>query len=69
MTTITDPEALPSADGDAAPSARGLADGAALAGGHPFAGTSDRTAPVFDPATGRVTKQRRAGLTGRTPTR
>ena len=54
MTTITDPEATPavqehlSGNGGVLPHWK---DGA------PFAGASDRTAPVYDPATGVVTKQ------------
>jgi malonate-semialdehyde dehydrogenase (acetylating) / methylmalonate-semialdehyde dehydrogenase len=54
MTTITDPEAVPSAEefvsgnGGVLPHWK---DGA------PFPGASDRSAPVYDPATGRVTKQ------------
>ena len=55
MTTITDPEALPSADGDAAPGE--LPTVPHWKGGAPFAGESTRTSDVFDPATGRVTKQ------------
>jgi len=54
MTTIVDPEAVPTAE--EFPSSRGgvlphWKDGA------PFAGASDRTAPIYDPATGAVTKQ------------
>ena len=54
MTTITDPEATPavqehlSSNGGVLPHWK---DGA------PFAGASDRAAPVYDPATGVVTKQ------------
>ncbi|HOZ60295.1 MAG TPA: methylmalonate-semialdehyde dehydrogenase (CoA acylating), partial [Nakamurella multipartita] len=54
MTTISDPEAVPAA----AEQVRGTGgvlphwkDGAS------FVGTSSRTAPVYDPATGQVTKQ------------
>jgi len=56
MTTITDPEALPSADGDAHRPPAELPTVVHWAAGAPFAGTSDRTAPVYDPATGWVTK-------------
>ena len=54
MTTIADPEAVPTAE--KLPSGNGgvlphWKDGA------PFAGESDRTAPIYDPATGTVTKQ------------
>ncbi len=55
MTTITDPEALPSADADAAPGE--LPTVPHWKGGAPFAGESTRTSDVFDPATGRVTKK------------
>ncbi len=54
MTTITDPEALPSAP-DTGPI--GLTTVSHWKAGSPFAGESTRTADVFDPATGRVTKQ------------
>ena len=53
MTTITDPEAVPAAQEPAI-------TGGVLPhwkDGAPFAGESDRTAPVYDPATGQVTKQ------------
>ena len=33
--------------------------------GKPWAGTSERTSPVFNPATGAVTRQVRAGVGGR----
>jgi malonate-semialdehyde dehydrogenase (acetylating)/methylmalonate-semialdehyde dehydrogenase len=53
MTTIADPEAVPAAPDDPRTGSVLLhwKDGA------PFSGTSDRTAPVYDPATGQVTKQ------------
>ncbi len=56
MTTITDPEALPSADGDATHPPANLPTVVHWAAGAPFVGKSDRTAPVYDPATGWVTK-------------
>jgi malonate-semialdehyde dehydrogenase (acetylating)/methylmalonate-semialdehyde dehydrogenase len=55
MTTITDPEALPSADNDAVPGE--LLTVPHWKAGAPFAGESTRTSDVFDPATGRVTKR------------
>src|SRR6478752_1926915 len=55
MTTITDPEALPSADNDAVPGE--LLTVPHWKAGAPFAGGSTRTSDVFDPATGRVTKK------------
>ena len=55
MTTITDPEALPSADNNAAPGE--LLTVPHWKGGAPFAGDAARTSEVFDPATGRVTKR------------
>ncbi len=55
MTTITDPEALPSAPD------RSTGNGQHVvthwSAGALFAGDSDRTAPVYDPATGKVSKQ------------
>jgi malonate-semialdehyde dehydrogenase (acetylating) / methylmalonate-semialdehyde dehydrogenase len=59
MTTITDPEAVPSADDRPY---EGLASAPLTTlphwkAGAEFAGTSGRTAEVFDPATGRVTKK------------
>ncbi len=56
MTTITDPEALPSADGDPHRPPTDLPTVVHWSDGAPFAGKSDRTAPVYDPATGWVTK-------------
>jgi malonate-semialdehyde dehydrogenase (acetylating)/methylmalonate-semialdehyde dehydrogenase len=53
MTTITDPEALPSAPANTQASAAVVPH---WSGGAPFAGASDRTAPVYDPATGKVTR-------------
>ena len=56
MTTITDPEALPSAD----VGSRCRANCARCRIGRrgaPFAGESTRTSDVYDPATGRVTKR------------
>ena len=53
MTTITDPEALPAAPESSTP---GPAVVSHWSGGATFAGSSDRTAPVYDPATGKVTK-------------
>ena len=53
MTTIIDPEAVPAAPEPAT-------TGGVLPhwkDGAPFAGESDRTAPIYDPATGAVTKQ------------
>src|SRR5664279_5428892 len=55
MTTITDPEALPSADSTAAPGE--LTTVPHWKAGTTFAGTSERTSDVYDPATGRVTKR------------
>src|SRR6478735_11053273 len=55
MTTITDPEALPSADGSEIPGE--LQTVPHWKAGAPFAGESTRTSDVFDPATGRVTKR------------
>ena len=54
MTMITDPEAVPSVDDHYSGNGGVLPhwmDGA------PFAGESERTGPVYDPATGGVTKQ------------
>jgi malonate-semialdehyde dehydrogenase (acetylating)/methylmalonate-semialdehyde dehydrogenase len=53
MTTIIDPEAVPAAPEPA------IAGGVLphWKDGAPFAGESDRTAPIYDPATGTVTKQ------------
>ncbi len=55
MTTITDPDALPEA---AEPSSAATTPAVVShwSNGAPFAGESDRTAPVYDPATGKVTK-------------
>src|SRR5690349_24281750 len=54
MTIITDPEAVPAVE-------EHLSDNGGVLphwkDGAPFAGESTRTAPVYDPATGRVTKQ------------
>ena len=55
MTTITDPEALPSADAGDIPGE--LQTVPHWKAGAPFAGESTRTSDVFDPATGRVTKR------------
>src|SRR5690349_6370328 len=55
MTTITDPEALPSADSAAAPGE--LRTVPHWSAGAPYPGTSTRTSDVYDPATGRVTKK------------
>ena len=55
MTTITDPEALPSADGTAVPGE--LLTVPHWKNGAPFAGSSTRTSDVYDPATGLVTKR------------
>ena len=57
MTTITEPDAMPNAELDGRPWEN---DGGLLphwSGGALFAGASDRSAEVFDPATGRVTKR------------
>jgi|GEM_PF-2921809 len=54
MTTITDPEALPSAYSRAIPGE--LSTVPHWRAGSPFAGESTRSSDVFDPATGRVTK-------------
>jgi len=48
MTTITDPEALPSADSAAAPGE--LLTVPHWKAGAPFAGQSTRTSDVYDPA-------------------
>src|SRR5664279_3108289 len=55
MTTITDPEALPSADSTAAHGE--LTTVPHWKAGTTFAGTRERTSDVYDPATGRVTKR------------
>ncbi len=57
MSTITEPDAMPNAELDGRP---WEIDGGLLphwSGGAPFAGTSTRSAEVFDPASGRVTKR------------
>ena len=54
MTTITDPEALPTADPRPTPGV--LPTVPHWSAGAEFPGTSTRTSEVFDPATGRVTK-------------
>ena len=57
MSTITEPDAMPNAELDGLP---WELDGGVLphwSGGAPFLGASDRSAEVFDPATGRVTKR------------
>src|SRR6476659_10061540 len=55
MTTITDPEAMPSANGRTVPGE--VTTVPHWKAGAPFAGTSTRTSDVYDPATGRVTKK------------
>ncbi|MEP6981649.1 MAG: aldehyde dehydrogenase family protein, partial [Nakamurella sp.] len=52
MTTSTDRDALP--ETPTAPAAPAVVSH--WSNGAPFAGASDRTAPVYDPATGKVTK-------------
>src|SRR5690349_1863906 len=57
MTTITEPDAMPNADLDGRP---WDINGGVLphwSAGAPFAGSSERSAEVFDPATGQVTKR------------
>jgi malonate-semialdehyde dehydrogenase (acetylating)/methylmalonate-semialdehyde dehydrogenase len=57
MSTITEPDAMPNAELDGLPFE---INGAVLphwCAGGPFAGASDRSAEVHDPATGRVTKR------------
>jgi malonate-semialdehyde dehydrogenase (acetylating)/methylmalonate-semialdehyde dehydrogenase len=57
MSTITEPDAMPNAELDGRP---WDVTGGVLphwSAGAPFTGTSDRSAEVFDPATGHVTKR------------
>ncbi len=54
MTTITEPDALPGEIGGAATDLPTVVHWKA---GAPFPGSGDRTAPVYDPATGEVTKR------------
>ena len=53
MSTITEPDALP---GEIADAVNDLPTVPHWRAGAPFTGDSDRTAPVYDPATGRTTK-------------
>ena len=62
MTTITDPEALPSADGTEIPGE--LHTVPHWKAGTSLAGESTRTSDVFDPATGRITKRLALASTG-----
>ena len=55
MTTITDPEAMPSGNGRTVPGE--VTTVPHWKAGASFAGESTRTSDVFDPATGRVTKK------------
>src|SRR6478736_6734782 len=55
MTTITDPEAMPTAAGRTAPGE--VTTVPHWKAGAPFTGDGSRTSDVYDPATGRVTKK------------
>ncbi len=57
MTIITNPHALPAAPLQDEQLSNPIAVVAHWSNGASFAGTSDRTAPVYDPATGKITKQ------------
>ncbi len=57
MTIITNPHALPAAPLQDEQSSNPIAVVAHWSNGASFAGTSDRTAPVHDPASGKITKQ------------